>query len=78
MRGYLTDSTLQGCADPVRIIERRGATQGVQARNVLLPDRGLIVMLFTNRADLEFGEVWQGRGLMYEALSAAACGAGEP
>ena len=47
-------------------------------RNVLLPDRGLIVMLFTNRADLEFGEVWQGRGLMYEALSAAACGAGEP
>ncbi len=78
MRGYLTDSTLQGCADPVRIIERRGATQGVQVRNVLLPDRGLIVMLFTNRADLEFGEVWQGRGLMYEALSAAACGAGEP
>lgn len=45
---------------------------------MLLPDRDLAIIMFTNRADLEFGEVWQGRGLMYDALSAAACsGAGD-
>ncbi len=67
------EAGLKGCIGSARIIERRGGIEGVQARNVLLPDRGLIVIVFTNRADVEFGEVWQGRGLMYDVLSAAAC-----
>ncbi|WP_309672347.1 hypothetical protein [Gemmatimonas sp.] len=47
----------------MRIIERRGAILGMQARNVLLPDLGLVLIIFTNRADVEFRGVWQGRGL---------------
>ena len=68
------ESGLGGCTGPVRLIERRGSIEGIEARNVLMPDRGLVVIMFTNRADVEFGEVWQGRGLMYDVLSAAACG----
>ncbi|WP_461413536.1 serine hydrolase domain-containing protein [Gemmatimonas sp.] len=47
--------------------------QGVQVRNVLLPERGLAVIIFANRADVEFGEVWQQTGLMFDALSRAVC-----
>ena len=64
---------LRGCAEPVAIVERRGAVQGVQVRNVLLPERGLIVIIFTNRGDIEFGEVWQQAGLMFDVLSRAMC-----
>jgi D-alanyl-D-alanine carboxypeptidase len=72
------EASLGGCAAPVRLVERRGDIGGIQVRNVLMPDRDLVVILFTNRADVEFGEVWQGRGLMYDALSAAACGSAPP
>ncbi|WP_310571038.1 hypothetical protein [Gemmatimonas sp.] len=57
------DASLDGYSGTVRIIERPGAIRGVQARNVLLPDRGLVMIIFTNRADVEFRGVWQGRGL---------------
>lgn len=68
------EAPLTGCAAPVRLVERRGAIQGIQVRNVLLPDLGLVVMVFTNRGDLEFGEVWQQRGLLFDLLRVAACG----
>ena len=41
---------------------RRGAIGGIQVRNVLIPSRGRALVVFTNRADVKFGEVWQGSG----------------
>lgn len=64
---------LAGCTKSVHLIERRGAIGGVQVRNVLVPDPGIILIAFTNTASVEFGEVWQGKGLTHDLLSAALC-----
>lgn len=68
---------LEGCDQPVRIIERRGAIGGYQARNFILPELGIAVVAFIGRGEDEypFGEAWSQSGLSYELLSAAACGA---
>ena len=66
---------LAGCAEPVRIIERRGAIRSYQVRNFIMPDASIALAVAVRDADLEFGELWQGRGLSYDLLSAAACGA---
>lgn len=63
---------LKGCDKPVRLIERRGAAGSVQIRNVIAPElKQAAVMISTNNS--EYGEVWQGRGLTYDVLSAAFC-----
>ena len=67
---------LKGCAAPKRIVQRDGEIYGVQARNFILPDDGVVVIVFTNRSsdDFPIGEVWQGKGFAYDLLSAAvAC-----
>lgn len=64
---------LKGCAAAVRIVERRGQIGGVQARNFLLPDSGTALVLFTRHEGFAFGEVWQGKGLAWDALSAIGC-----
>lgn len=64
---------LKGCEKPVRLIERRGDL-GVQVRNVLAPDLGRAVVVFTDVSDFDFGEVWMGKGASFELLSAAFCG----
>lgn len=66
---------LYGCEAPVRIIERRGAIGGYQARNFILPERGISLVVFAGKseADYAFGEVWSGEGLSYDLLSAVAC-----
>jgi CubicO group peptidase (beta-lactamase class C family) len=64
---------LKGCAEPIQLVERRGDFGGTQARNVIAPAMGRAVILFTNDDAAEFGEVWQGKGLTYELLSAALC-----
>ncbi|MDZ4317259.1 MAG: serine hydrolase domain-containing protein [Phenylobacterium sp.] len=64
---------LAGCAQPVRLVERRGAVDGVQTRNLLAPDLGRALILFTPDADLEFGEIWQGEGLTHDLAAAAFC-----
>ena len=64
---------LVGCALPVTLIERRGDVGGIQVRNVIAPDLGRSVAVFVNDDTLDFGEVWQGKGLSYELLSAAFC-----
>lgn len=64
---------LRGCKDPVRLIERRGDFAGTQVRNVIAPKLGRAVIVFTNDAAADFGEIWQGRGLSYDVLSAALC-----
>ena len=65
---------LAGCAAPKRIVQRDGEIYGVQARNFILPDDGLVVIVFTNRSSDDFAmdEVWQGKGFAYDLLSAAA------
>lgn len=64
---------LRGCDSAQRIIERRGAIGGVQVRNYILPERNIVLIAMTNRDDTEFGELWQGKGLGHDLLSAAAC-----
>ncbi|WP_156680372.1 serine hydrolase domain-containing protein [Sphingomonas profundi] len=64
---------LAGCPDTVDLIERRGMIGGVQIRNFLNPARRAAVILFTNTAEFDFGEVGEGRGFAYDMLSAAFC-----
>lgn len=64
---------LAGCDGAVRIVERRGAIGAVQVRNFLLPERDVVVIVFTNRAETDFGEIWATRGLGHDLLAAAAC-----
>jgi D-alanyl-D-alanine carboxypeptidase len=65
----------KGCAAPKRIVQRDGEIYGIQARNFILPDDDLVVIVFTNRSsdDFKFGEVWEGKGFTYDLLSAVAC-----
>ncbi|MDT7933898.1 MAG: serine hydrolase domain-containing protein [Sphingomonadaceae bacterium] len=63
---------LKGCAAPVRLVERRGAIGNAQALNVIAPDTGRVLIAFTT-SPAEFGEIWQGKGLSYDLLSAAVC-----
>lgn len=82
--GYLAlgqwafEAPLKGCTAPVRIVERRGAIGGVQVRNFILPDDMVALAMFTDSADFDFGEIWQGAGFSYEMLSLAACPQGTP
>ena len=64
---------LRGCPARVSVVERRGQIGGVQIRNYILPETGRALVLFTRRGDFDFGEVWQGKGFAYEALSAIGC-----
>ncbi|OQW78199.1 MAG: hypothetical protein BVN32_07050 [Proteobacteria bacterium ST_bin14] len=69
---------LEGCAKPVRIVERRGAIGGIEVRNFILPDADVVAIVFVSKAGFDFGEVWQARGFSYDLLSAAACTPKEP
>ncbi|KQT34655.1 hypothetical protein ASG29_00315 [Sphingomonas sp. Leaf412] len=64
---------LKGCTAPVRVVERRGEIGGVGVRNFILPERDRVLIVFTDRGGQDFGEVWQGKGLSHDLLSAAAC-----
>lgn len=67
------DATLRGCAQPVKLVERRGAIGGVQVRNILVPGHGLAIVIFTNDGNFDFGEIWQGNGFSHDVISAAVC-----
>jgi CubicO group peptidase (beta-lactamase class C family) len=64
---------LKGCAGPVRLVERRGGIGGVEVRNLIAPDIGRALVVFADRSDLDFGEIWQGRGLSFDLASAGFC-----
>lgn len=66
-------TVLAGCPTPVSVVERRGQIGGVQIRNFILPESGRALVLFTRRGDFAFGEVWQGKGFAFDALSAIGC-----
>jgi CubicO group peptidase (beta-lactamase class C family) len=63
---------LKGCAMPQKLVERRGEIGGVQVRNVIAPDRGLALIVLTDRP-FDFAEAWQGKGGSYDLFSAAFC-----
>lgn len=66
---------IKGCDKPVRVIEQRGTSIGMQGRNFILPDHDVVVIAFTNRAerDFAFGEAQQEKAFSHELLRAAAC-----
>ena len=63
---------LKGCAAPVALVERRGQVGSVEVRNVIAPDKGIILIAFADRPT-DFGEPRQGKGVTYDLLSAALC-----
>ena len=65
---------LKGCDGAVRLVERRGEIGGVEVRNLIAPDKKLALIVFADQAGLDFGEIWQGKGLTYDLASAAFCG----
>jgi D-alanyl-D-alanine carboxypeptidase len=67
------DAPLRGCDKPVALVERRGDVGGIQVRNLIAPDAGMAVIMFSNQAEFEFGEVWQGKGMTHDVLAAALC-----
>ena len=68
---------LAGCDEPVRIIERRGAIEGYQARNFIIPERGIALAALIGQSEgvFDFGEPWSREGMSYDLLSAAVCSA---
>lgn len=64
---------LSGCEGEVKLIERRGAVDGVQMRNIIAPEKYLAVIVFTDNADAAFGDIRQGRGVSFDLASAAFC-----
>jgi CubicO group peptidase (beta-lactamase class C family) len=68
---------IAGCAEPVELVERRGYVGGIQARNIIVPGRGVSVVMFSNQADFDFGEIWQGKGFSHDVLAAALCASAE-
>lgn len=71
-------ASLAGCKTPVALVERRGDVGGIQVRNVIAPVLGRSIAIFTNDDTVDFGEVWQGKGLSYDFLSAAFCPSTKP
>ena len=65
---------LSGCAEQIRIIERRGGVGKYQVRNFILPEKDLLLALATEDGEYDFGEIWIGSGVSYDLLSLAACG----
>lgn len=63
----------EGCAAPFRIIERRGAIGAVQVRNLMVPEHDLVIIAFTNRAEFDFGEIWQDKGFSHDLLKTLLC-----
>lgn len=70
---WVFEVPLKGCAEPVKIVERRGDIGAVQVRNFILPDKQMAVVAFSQAKPFDFGEVWMGSGFSYDLLSAAAC-----
>lgn len=64
---------IKACGKPLDLIERRGDFGGTQVRNIIAPSRGRALIIFTNDDAVDFGEVWQGKGLSYDLLAAAFC-----
>ncbi len=69
---------LKGCQGAVKLVERRGEIGGIEVRNVIAPEIGRAFMVFADRSDIDFGEIWQGKGITYDLASAGFCLAATP
>ena len=67
------EAPLSECADPVRIVERRGGIGDYQLRNIILPDLGIAVALATDQPGFDLGEIQAGSGPMHDLLATLAC-----
>ena len=70
---WVFPATLKGCEGPVALVERRGDVGGIQVRNVIAPKLNRALVVFVNDQSVDFGEIWQGKGLSHDLLSAAFC-----
>jgi D-alanyl-D-alanine carboxypeptidase len=68
------EAQLPGCAEPLNLVERRGQIGGIQVRNLMAPALRAALIVFSNTAATEFGEIWQGQGWAHELAGAAFCG----
>jgi len=66
-------AALRGCGGPVRLVERRGEIGGVEVRNLIAPEIGRAIVVFADRSDVDFGEIWQGKGISFDLASAGFC-----
>lgn len=64
---------LPGCEGEVALVERRGHIDNVQVRNVLAPQLGRAVILVSDDPAVEYGEIWMGAGVTFEAVTKAFC-----
>ncbi|MEO7431847.1 MAG: serine hydrolase domain-containing protein [Dokdonella sp.] len=69
---------LARCAAPVDIVERQGGIGGIHTINVLAPKQHVVLIAFSNTAATDWGQVWQGSGLLYDLLDAALCAGAPP
>ena len=71
------EAPLAGCDGAVKLVERRGSIDGVQMRNIIAPEAQLALVIFTDNADAEFGDIRQAKGVSYDLASAAFCAKSE-
>jgi len=64
---------LAHCAASIDIVERQGEIGGIRTLNVLAPKRHVALIAFSNTAATDWGQVWQGSGLLHDLLDAALC-----
>lgn len=64
---------LSACGVTVQVVERQGAVSGVQVRNLMVIDRDIALVVWTNDASTDFGQPWAGTGLTVDLLAAAVC-----
>lgn len=66
-------ANLSDCDSGLALVERRGFIAGVQVRNILAVESRQSLVIFVNRADFDFGEIWMGSGFSYDLANAAFC-----
>lgn len=69
------EARLDGCAEKVRLVERRGDVGDVQVVNVMAPALKKSMAAFTREPNVGFGEIWASRGAVYRLASQTFCGA---
>lgn len=78
-RGYVAlgawsfPAQLEGCDEPVDLIERRGSLSGIEVRSLMAPALNRSLIAVSNQGDPGYGEIWMGQGLTHDLASLAFC-----
>jgi len=70
---WVYPSRLQGCPDPVRIVERQGLVGGIELRNYILPESGRALIMFSRHRPTNLGDPWESKGFAFDLLSKVEC-----